>query len=354
MAIESPYVRKAWYVAAWAQDIIVDTPFAITILGEPIVIWRTQAGGLHALEDRCVHRLAPLSLGRCEGERLRCMYHGLLFDGEGTVVEIPGQSLIPAAARVRRYAVVERHSWIWIWMDEAGTADPALIPPAVGFDDPDYILGHGQLDYAAEARLINDNLLDFSHLSYVHANSFGAGPEFAHAVPEIVPLERGVRVRRWLRNTFGQSNRKSLVPIDVWQSYDFMVPGVLLMWSGQYPLGTADRLGNAPPAMDEAIGALNFTSQAVTPLTGETARYFFSWGPHRRHGDEAMRDAMMAMAGQAFAEDKAIIEAQQRVIDMTDEPRVMPTAHDRGVTLFNRLVAKLARADGAPATRDAA
>ena len=54
-----------------------------------------------------------------------------------------------------------------------------MIPPAVGLDHPDYILGHGHLDYEAEARLINDNLLDFSHLTFVHADSFGAGPQFA-------------------------------------------------------------------------------------------------------------------------------------------------------------------------------
>ncbi len=194
------------------------------------MLWRSASGAIHALEDRCVHRLAPLSLGRCEGERLRCMYHGLLFDAGGKVVEIPGQDIIPAQARVKSYAVAERHSWIWVWMGEAATADPALIPPAVGFDDPDYLLGHGNLDYAAEARLINDNLLDFSHLSYVHANSFGAGPQFAQTQPTITPLDRGVRVQRWMTNTLGQSNRKSPVPIDTWQSYDFLVPGVLLMW----------------------------------------------------------------------------------------------------------------------------
>jgi len=46
----------------------------------------------------------------------------------------------------------------------------------------------------------------------------------------------------------------------------------------------------------------------------------------------------------AFAEDKAMIEAQQKVIDTTPAQDVMPTAHDRGVTLFNRLVEKLADA----------
>jgi len=350
------YVHNAWYVAAWSQDLVAEKPFGLTILGEPVVIWRSSNGAVHALEDRCVHRLAPLSLGRCEGEHLRCMYHGLLFNPEGKVTEIPGQELIPTQARVKSYAVVERHSWIWVWMGEAKAADPALIPPAVGYDDPDYILGHGQLDYAAEARLINDNLLDFSHLTFVHANSFGAGPQFAQTAPTIIPLDRGVRVQRWIPNTHGATNRKSAEPIDSWQSYDFLIPGILLMWSANYPAGTAERLGFKPPEKADSIGGLNFTSQAVTPLTDKTSRYFFSWGPHREQGDEAMRDGMMQVAAVAFAEDKTMIEAQQRVIDASVNPRVMPTSHDRGLTLFNRLVKKLAgeEAAGQVEKRDAA
>src|SRR5690349_1747127 len=77
----------------------------------------------------------------------------------------------------------------------------ALIPPAVGYDNPNYILGHGQMDDVAEARLINDNLLDFSHLSYVHINSFGANEEWARGRPKVTTLENGVRVERWLKDT---------------------------------------------------------------------------------------------------------------------------------------------------------
>jgi vanillate O-demethylase monooxygenase subunit len=337
------YVRNAWYVAGWAHDVKSDSPFAITILGERIVIWRTGSGAIHALEDRCVHRLAPLSLGRCEGERLRCMYHGLLYDPDGSVVEIPGQEKIPPQAQVRRYAVTERHSWVWVWMGDPEQADEGLIPPAVGLDHPDYILGHGQLDYAAEARLINDNLLDFSHLTFVHADSFGAGPQFAESPARITPLERGVRYERWTENTLGSSSRKSAEPMDSFMTYDFLIPGVLLMTGGVFPLGTARERDYGPPDYCEAVSGVTFTSQAVTPMTDRTARYFFSWGPHRGHGDEALRDTLMGIARQAFAEDKTMIEAQQQVIDMTADPQMMPTAHDRGVTLFNRLVERLAK-----------
>ena len=337
-----PYVRNAWYVAAWAHDLPDDAPLGVEILSQRIVLWRS-GGAISALEDRCVHRHAPLSLGRCEAGRLRCMYHGLLFDAGGACVEIPGQEIIPPKARVASFPVIERHSWIWVWMGDADRADPALVPPAVGFDHPDYVLGSGYLDYDAEARLINDNLLDFSHLSYVHAQSFGAGPQFAQSLPRVTPLERGVRFERWIESTLGASMRKSAEPVDSWQTYDFLLPGVLLMWSGNFPEGTAARLGHQPPDPAEAIAGLNFTSQAVTPTTDRTSRYFFSWGPHRRHGGEEMRDGMMVLAGQAFGEDKVMIEAQQQVIDRDPAAPIMPTAHDRGVTLFNRLVERLAR-----------
>lgn len=339
------YVRNAWYVAGWSHELAPEAPFSISILGERIVIWRSESGRLNALEDRCVHRLAPLSLGRCEGERLRCMYHGLLFDHEGKVVEIPGQATIPPKARVKCYPVVDRHSWVWIWMGDPKKADEALIPGAVGLDRPDYILGRGQLDYAAEARLINDNLLDFSHLTFVHASSFGAGPQFAETQARITPLDRGIRYERWIENSLGSSSRKSEVPMDSFMMYDFLIPGVLLMTGGVFPLGTAKASDFGLPDLAQAVSGVTFTSQAVTPMKDKSARYFFSWGPHCHHGDAAVRDMLMGIAAQAFAEDKVMIEAQQRVIDDTECVQIMPTSHDRGVTLFNRLVERLARAE---------
>jgi phenylpropionate dioxygenase-like ring-hydroxylating dioxygenase large terminal subunit len=337
------YVRNTWYVAGWAQDFAPNKPVGLHLLGEPVVIWRNADNELTALEDRCVHRLAPLSLGRCEGAQLRCMYHGLLYDRTGAVREIPGQDLVPPQAKVRAYPVCEKHSWIWIWMGDAATCDTGSIPPAVGYDDPNYILGHGQMDYAAEARLINDNLLDFSHLSYVHINSFGANEEWAYQRPKVTPLAHGVRVERWLVDTAGTSRLSYKAPGERYSRYDFLLPGVLLMTGGVFPIGTMERLGAEAPDLEQALGAVTFTSQAVTPLTQKTSRYFFSWGPHRKHGDAALRDTLMGIAFKAFAEDRTMIEAQQRVIDVTPEPRIMPTGADRAITLFNQMIAKRVR-----------
>jgi vanillate O-demethylase monooxygenase subunit len=233
-------------------------------------------------------------------------------------------------------------------MGEPAAADESLIPPAVGLDHPDYILGFGQLDYAAEARLINDNLLDFSHLSYVHANSFGAKEDWARDRPKITPINRGLRVERWLMSESGIPGRAIDRPTDQYSSYDFLLPGVLLMTGGVFPSGTAQALQFGAPNLDEALTGVTFTSQAVTPMTAKTSRYFFSWGPHRKHGDAALRDTLMGLAGKAFAEDRTIIEAQQRVIDATAAPRIMPIGADRGVTLWNLMVDKMVKAENEP------
>ena len=67
------------------------------------------------------------------------------------------------------------------------------------------------MDYEADARLINDNLLDFSHLTYVHANSFQAGAELATERPVISVIPRGIRVERWVRNRPAMSDRSNAV-----------------------------------------------------------------------------------------------------------------------------------------------
>ena len=114
------FLRNYWYVAALDEE-VRDRPLGRTILGEPVVLFRTADGALHAFEDRCPHRQLPLSMGKIVGDALQCHYHGLRFDGSGKCVRVPGQDHIPQNARVRTYPVVERYRWIWIWM-----GDPAL------------------------------------------------------------------------------------------------------------------------------------------------------------------------------------------------------------------------------------
>jgi hypothetical protein len=92
----------------------------------------------HAFEDRYCHRGAPLSIGKHEGDFIRCMYHGLKYDMAGKCVEAPGQERIHPRARVWTFAVQERNRWLWVWMGDPGQADPAQIPDTHWLDDPNW------------------------------------------------------------------------------------------------------------------------------------------------------------------------------------------------------------------------
>ena len=342
------YVRNCWYVAAWDYELKAGELISRDILGEPIVLYRADGGALVALTDRCCHRFAPLSLGRIEdGCNLRCMYHGLKFDPSGRCIEIPGQELIPATARVRTYPAVQKHSWIWVWMGDPAKADEALIPAAVGFEDANWTLRAGHLDYAANYLLINDNLTDFSHLTYVHANSFGAGEGLARTRPNIERLDRGVRIWRWMTsdpNEEAPVHRRAAG--ESWQTYDFLAPGILLMHTAVCPEGTAERFGHGKPDLSQVeVLAENFTSQAVTPTGEKSARYFFSWGPRAEEGSDAVADAMMTVAQMAFGEDKAMIEAQQRSIDTMPPQKEVLTSADAGPMQMRSVIERLVKAD---------
>jgi phenylpropionate dioxygenase-like ring-hydroxylating dioxygenase large terminal subunit len=336
------FVKNCWYVAAWSSEITESGMTSLSIANEPVLLYRTSGGEVVVLEDRCCHRQAPLSRGRREGDDIRCMYHGLKFEPSGRCIEIPGQESIPERARVRRFPAIDLHSWVWVWMGDAALADPALIPSAVGLDDPTWSLRSGRIDYRANHMLIHDNLCDFSHIAYVHENTFGGGDDrIAKTRPKISTLPRGIRVERWSLNAPTRSYAGGVMGQDRWLRYDYLVPGVLLMRTENHPPGAAERFGNGEP-QGEPLHA-TFTSQAVTGMTDHTSRYFYSWGPRACEAREnpQIPQLMFDMAVRAFEEDRQMIEAQQRNLDLRPEPDPLMIGHDRGPSLMRAVMQKL-------------
>jgi phenylpropionate dioxygenase-like ring-hydroxylating dioxygenase large terminal subunit len=200
------FLQNFWYVAGWSHQVTEGQIVARTIIGEPIVLYRTSRDTITVLEDRCCHRFAPLSRGRLEGDDLRCMYHGLKFAASGECVEIPSSDRIQKGVAVRSFPIVEQDRWIWVWMGAAARADPALIPRALGHEDPDYTVETGELHYDANYQLIHDNLLDLTHFSYVHETTLGRkNTSWGQTQPMFQSIERGVRVQRWLRDSLAAS-----------------------------------------------------------------------------------------------------------------------------------------------------
>ena len=336
-------------MAGWTRDLPANQLLACTIADQAIVNYRKRDGSVVALEDRCCHRFAPLSLGRLEGDDLRCMYHGLKYDSSGACIEIPGQKLISRKMCVRSYPILEMHGWIWVWMGDPARADPSLVPAAVGPEDPAWTLRCGQMDYQSNYLLINDNLTDFTHLAYVHAKSFGTSEEFARTRPTITEIPRGIRVQRWVLQPIVDDPdirvpEGAVRDNELWQSYDFLAPGILLMYNATYPPGTAERNERRAPGPEAGVPtSTSFTSQAVTPLTATTSRYFFSWGPRTEPGSDAAAERMFQVALDAFSEDKRMIEAQQRTIDKDPNRRELLTSADAGPVLMRKVIDRLIR-----------
>ena len=117
------FLKDCWYVAALDHELIDGKLMGRTLLGEHVLLFRGESGKVVALNDRCPHRGALLSKGRLEGDGVRCMYHGIKYDGSGKCVQIPGQDMIPPRLKVRGYPIVERSRFIWIWMGDAAKAD---------------------------------------------------------------------------------------------------------------------------------------------------------------------------------------------------------------------------------------
>lgn len=299
-----------WYVAGFAWE-LQDVPVARTLLGHPVVMFRTADGRVAALEDRCCHRELPLSCGAVEARGLRCGYHGLLFDHGGHCLEIPGQERIPAKACVKSFALRERDQILWIWMGATPDSTPAGEPPAYAVhSDERYRFGGGVYHYDAPYQLIHDNLLDLSHLGYVHLKTIGGNARI-HMNAELRVTQQGdvVTVVRHMPDSDPPPTYAAAWPfkgrIDRWQEVEFH-PSHVRIWTGAMDAGT-DRLDNP---QREGFHMRGF--HGVTPETETSAHYFWTIATNPHPGMEDPTQLVIDQTAATFEEDKVVIEAQFR------------------------------------------
>jgi vanillate O-demethylase monooxygenase subunit len=163
--MDTKYLRNAWYAASW-DDALKDKPLPATILDEPLVLYRNASGAPVCLSDTCPHRFAPLHLGKVNGDVITCPYHGLQFGPDGKCVVNP-HGPIPAAAQIGRFELAERYGMLWVWMGDA-PADTEKLPNLPVFDVPGIAWVHDAIEVHADYRLMIDNLMDLSHVEFMH------------------------------------------------------------------------------------------------------------------------------------------------------------------------------------------
>ena len=332
------FVYNCWYNAGWASEIEDGKPLARTFLEKPIVMYRGESGDYFAMDNRCCHRAAPLSLGRIEGDCIRCMYHGMKYDSQGKCIEIPGQDLIGDNFVVPSYPLVEKSGMLWIWMGDSELANPDDIHDYGPLSDPGYVGLEQQIHYDANWMMIIDNLADFSHLAFVHPNTLGGSEEYAYQSThqDIEKYDNGFQWTRWHKNSAPPPYHSAVSPegeamVDRRNVVTIYTPGVFFMETTFAPVGWDPDSGDTEKVREYR------NCQFMTPETRRTTHF---WWNYMRNYDldndaitHSLRDSLLA----GFMEDKVLIEEQQILLENSEpfQPRMLTA--DRPFTHFRKV-----------------
>ena len=320
-------LRNAWYIGAWADE-LGDKLLARRICGDPVVLFRDRSGKAAALADRCCHRAAPLHLGSLVDAGIQCGYHGLIFDATGRCVAIPGQKLIPQNAQVRSYPIVERDQLVWLWMGDPTLADPAKIVDFPYHNDAAHWPNkHAVYPINGNYMLMVDNLMDLTHLGYLHARTVGGNPG-AHVEADMKTTRTptGLKFTRWMRNSLPPPSYVKAAGfqgrVDRCQEFEFVAPNTISQWTGATDAGTA----TDNPQRDFRFQFRLF--HGLTPETETSCFYFWSAANGYRQNDPEATEQLYREIAPTFLEDKEMVEAQQRRLDELGEQGLVDIASD--------------------------
>lgn len=339
------FLWNAWHVGALSSEVGPEELFARRLLDRPVVFFRKrESSEAVAMLDRCPHRFAYLSKGRRMGDEIECVYHGLRFGADGRCTRSPYQEAPPANAQVETFPLVERHKMLWIWMGDPELADPTTIPDHSHMDREDMrpLLWH--VKFAGNWQLGNDNLMELTHLFWLHTSTIGGWKADAGATPGEVYTARSDEHGRVLSRTFVPNVPKPGtfdngvepgVPFDQWTDTTWEAPANMRLTMGAVPTG------NDPATLAQAYME---QTHCITPETTTTSHYFSGFTRiFELERDEAGdRQFMEFFKGIFEREDGPMmedIEAQMESDDLlAHSPVVLP--RDKGAILVRRMVAQ--------------
>lgn len=332
------WLMNTWYAAAWSSD-IVDKPLGRTLLNLPVVFFRSEDGALSAIGGRCPHRFAPLAMGTVVGKAIQCAYHGLQFDGTGVCVHNPhGEGKIPKAARVPSYPVEEKWGLVWFWPGNPAKADASMIPDLshLGRTDMGHVTGYMGMD--AHYELGVDNLIDLSHVQFVHGDRLGSS-QFSQAA--VVVKEDGARVSNciFIPNSevppiFQQWFDQDCAAVDLWLDSFWQAPSIV-----------TNDTGATLPGASRDEGYRTRGLHIVTPATRHSSHYLFANSRNRAIDDPEVDFKIREWQRIGFGiQDKPIIEATGAMMGdvvnpMDLNPVLLPS--DAGALRARRVLARL-------------
>ncbi|MGI5282249.1 Rieske 2Fe-2S domain-containing protein [Nonomuraea polychroma] len=335
--------RDQWYVAAYGREIAHEL-FSRTICGESILFWRTRAGTVTAMSDRCVHRRFPLSEppSRLVDDQVVCGYHGFTYGADGGCVAVPGQTRVPRTARLKSYPVVEQDSFVWVWIGDPAKADPTRIPRAPWLVSPDYTTVSGMEPLKARFGLLVDNLLDLSHETYLHGGYIGTPEVAATPITTEVDEEAGiVYVSRHMDDAecppFYAKSTGLTGRIMRWQDIEYTPPCLYKLHSRIAPLGVLPNAdGTDPDAFHVEV------VYAITPETEHSTHDFWAVARDFALDDQGVSDFLAENNRTVVLQDVAALDVLEQVIATEPEGyQELSINIDTGGLAARRMLAKL-------------
>ncbi|MBI2993071.1 MAG: aromatic ring-hydroxylating dioxygenase subunit alpha [Gammaproteobacteria bacterium] len=338
-----PLIRNAWYVAAQGSE-LGRTPIARQLLERSVVLFRRENGEAVALQNRCCHRSFPLSEGRLEGDTLVCRYHGFRYNCEGRVIEVPSQSHPPGEIGVHCYPVREKSPFVWFWAGDPGKADEACLPHQEWLESADWDRYAGYLHINASYVHMHENLLDLSHLSFLHEKTFGT-PEYARA-----PIEMTVEPPNF----------------EVWRHVECELPAIYskpLGWTGQKAIRSSGAQFVGPglhvntgvfrnleiPESGQEPKPMVKVAQLITPESRDATHYWYCLSRNFARHDEGVTEFMKNAQYAAFSEDVYALEHIRGMQDLGEPPGFLEinVAADRPGVEMRRYLKQLSDAEQA-------
>jgi phenylpropionate dioxygenase-like ring-hydroxylating dioxygenase large terminal subunit len=228
-------IRNQWYAVMESREIRKGKPVGVTRMGEKLVFWRDKSGHVSCLVDKCAHRGAQLSIGKCMGDKIQCPFHGFEYDSTGRCTLVPANGMnapVPEQIRMNAYPVREEHDFIWIWWgDQNGN-----LPPVPFFDDIDDRFSYSTIvdPWNTHYSRAIENQLDVVHVPFVHHNTIGRGNRKLVNGPSVVIESDEIRI--WTNNVHDDGRTAPLKPeempergLDV-QHLHFRFPNVWQNW----------------------------------------------------------------------------------------------------------------------------
>lgn len=162
-----PY-PNGWFCVAFSDELKPGAIITRPIMGEEVVVYRTERGTIRAVRPYCPHLGAHLGAeagGKIEGEDIVCPFHRFAFDTTGACVRT-GYGTPPPRASLITYPVREVNGTIYVWRHSLG-AEPDWEVPVL----PTAVRGrfsHQTLEMGGHPQSIIENAFDFGHLRQLH------------------------------------------------------------------------------------------------------------------------------------------------------------------------------------------